>query len=130
MTIESTLERIAVALEAIANAKTVPAAAPVTVAVPSVAPVAAPVVTQAAPAPAITVPVAVVETPAPVVVETTTDCPITTAKEMMDFLMTSFRSNPALGPKLQEILNGVGAAAVNELKPEQFAKVYAAVKAL
>ena len=138
MSIENSLSRIAEALECIAkNVSRVPVVTVETVATPSVAPVAVPekakpktvevvspdtgmtqVITQTMP------PVVMVQA-TPAVVETTTDCPIKDAASLMDFVMTCYKKDPKQGAKIQPLLQSIGCGAINEVKPAQYAAIYA-----
>ena len=67
---------------------------------------------------------------APVVVPVTT-CPITNGKELMDYVMTSFKAlGPEKGARIQEVLNGIGCAAINEVRADQYAALYAGIEGL
>ena len=130
MSIENSLSRIAEALECIAkNVSRVPVVTVETVATPSVAPVAVPVPAPVVEKPAKVVPVAevvaVVETITAPVVETITDCPIKDAAGLMDFVMTCYKKDPKQGAKIQPLLQSIGCGAINEVKPAQYAAIYA-----
>ena len=105
---------------------TVPAdASPVTVpvAVPNVQPAPIPVAPVVAAAPA----------PAPVVVATVSpsDCTIKSAKDLMDYVMASYKSlGSEKGALIQGVLNSIGVSAINEVRPDQYAALYAGVEGL
>jgi hypothetical protein len=137
MTIESTLERIAVSAErtelliaklidVLDHAPQAPQVVPAPVqTAPAPAPKAAPVV--AAPV-EVVVPVAVapVVAPAP-----TTDCPIVDQPSLVAYVMGSYKEmGPVKGNMIQGVLAGQGISNINEAKPEQYAAIYAGVEAL
>jgi hypothetical protein len=137
MTIESTLERIAISAErtelliaklidVLNHAPQAPQVVPAPVqAAPAPAPKAAPVV--AAPV-EVVVPVAVapVVAPAP-----TTDCPIVDQPSLVAYVMGSYKEmGPVKGNMIQGVLAGQGISNINEAKPEQYAAIYAGVEAL
>lgn len=139
MTIEATLERIAAALETIAAGKTAPVqtsipltAAPAVVPVPVAAttPVVAPVAPNVplVPIPAASAPAA----PAPVVAAPVpTDCPIKDGKSLMDYVVGVYKQiGPTKGAQIQNVLNGLGCAAINEVRPDQYGAFYAQIEAL
>jgi len=142
MSIELSLERIAKALENITETfssavfipkvtPTVTIEKPVATPVPA-APVPTPVPVAAIPTPPVAVPTAGVSAPvvAPVTPVIDPSCPITDAKSLMDFLMTSFKSNPTLGAKIQDVLQSVGCKAVNEVQPQHYRAVYDGVTSI
>ena len=105
----------------------VPAPAPV-----SVEPVAVPVAAAPAPVPVIEVPV--VAQAAPVVtpvVAPTTGVPFTDAKTLVAYMMDSYKTlGPIKGAEIQGVLASVGKTNINEITPDLYATVYAAVEAL
>lgn len=140
MTIENTLERIAVALEKIAAGKYEPvqttlpltaSAAPAPVAeVKKPVEVVTPAPIQEAPVVTPTVVIAPVATPAPVT-ESPSSCPITNGKELMDYVMRVYKElGAAKGAEIQGVLNTLGCSAINEVRPDQYAALYAGIEAL
>lgn len=138
MSIENTLERIAEALEKIAAGKyqpvqtTIPVAPiaevkkPLEVVIPTLIP-QPPAPTLVAPAP-VAVPAPVVAVPAAV---SPSSCPINNGKELMEFVMSAYRTlGPEKGARIQEVLSSIGCAAINEVRPDQYAALYAGVEAL
>lgn len=105
-----------------------PVAAPVVAAKKPVEveiPVLVPAKVEAAPIPAVVV--------APVVISAApvATCPITNGKELMDFVMSAFKSmGPEKGARIQEVLQSIGCAAINEVRPDQYAALYAGIEAL
>ena len=138
MSLELSLERIAKALENItetfSSAVFIPTVTPtVTIETPVATPVpATPVPVIVPPTPPVAVPTAGVSVPpaAPVTPVIDPSCPITDAKSLMDFLMTSFKSNPTLGAKIQDVLQSVGCKAVNEVQPQHYRAVYDGVTSI
>lgn len=156
MTIESDLNRIAIALEAIAASMSAPKVAHVTpVAAPipvvQVAPVAVEVPVMAPPAPAmpaapfptiaapvaapapVVAPVAV----APVVVSAPAPAPVAaptvfaSKQEMTDFVVSSYRALGAeKGAQIQGVLTAMGFANINDVPPEQWGALKAGIDAL
>jgi hypothetical protein len=132
MTIEATLEHIAVSLEKIARHLTQPVAT-------QAAPTVKPVVVEAPalivpptpqevipPTPQVATPTAGVSLPpAAPVIAADLSCPITDAKSLMDIVMAGYKKNPAQGMKIQDVLNGIGCKAINEVQPQHYAAVYA-----
>ena len=133
MSIEQTLERIAAALEIIAAGKPAPmqtviplTAAPVEVKKP--VEVEIPVLIPAPVAVAPTVTIAPVIVPAAPVA---TGCPITSGKELMDYVMSSYKAlGAAKGAAIQNVLSSIGCTAINEVRPDQYAALYAGIEAL
>ena len=88
-------------------------------------PVLVPAKVEAAPIPTVVV--------APVVVPAApvATCPITNGKELMDFVMSAFKSmGPEKGARIQEVLQSIGCAAINEVRPDQYAALHAGIEAL
>ena len=88
-------------------------------------PVLVPTKVEAAPIPTVVV--------APVVVPAApvATCPITNGKELMDFVMSAFKAmGPEKGARIQEVLQSIGCAAINEVRPDQYAALYAGIEAL
>ena len=58
-------------------------------------------------------------------------CPITNGKELMDFVMSAFKAmGPEKGARIQEVLQSIGCAAINEVRPDQYAALHAGIEAL
>ena len=96
---------------------------------------AQPVVQSAVPAPPpveVEAPAPLVAAPAsaPVVESGAAKAPFTTPKGLTDYLMESYRSMPAKMKELEKVLHDLGYRAVNEVKPEDYAAIYAGVEAL
>lgn len=107
----------------------VPVAAPV-MPTPVFTPVPAPVVAPAVvamPAP----PVFLSQPVAAPVAPAQSAAPFSDAKGLMDYIMASYTAMGAeKGSKIQDVLKSLGVAAVNEIKPEQYAALFAGVEAL
>jgi hypothetical protein len=98
-------------------------------------PVAAPV----APAPVAPAPVAAAmpalptfaPAPAPVAAAPVAGAPFSNAQEVMAYTMGAYKAmGPEKGNKIQGILQSMGIANLNDLKPEQYGPFYQAVEAL
>ena len=88
-------------------------------------PVLVPAKVEAAPIPTVVV--------APVVVPAApvATCPITNGKELMDFVMSAFKAmGPEKGARIQEVLQSIGCAAINEVRPDQYAALHAGIEVL
>ena len=101
-------------------------------------PVAAPIV--AAPTPVVTPP-APVPAPAPVMPPPptfaapapapTAALPFSDTKSLIGWVMGVYQAlGPAKGAQIQQVLVGLGCANINDVKPEQYAALYAGVEAL
>lgn len=105
-----------------------PVAAPVVAAKKPVEveiPVLVPAKVEAAPIPAVVI------TPVVIPAAPVATCPITNGKELMDFVMSAFKSmGPEKGARIQEVLQSIGCAAINEVRPDQYAALYAGIEAL
>ena len=141
MSLEQTLERIAVALETIAAnrapVQNTPVAAPVAAPVKEVkkpVEVVIPVLIPEAAAPTppvVAAPTVPTVTLAPVVASPSDDCPIKDGKGLMDYVMGAYRALGAeKGAKIQEVLNSIGCAAINEVRADQYAALHAGIEAL
>ena len=130
MSIEAKIEALTAAVTALTAvlagraAPTVAAApAPVAVAPAPVAapvPVAPPVVAMPAP-PTFTAPPPAAPTAAP----------FSDAKGLMDYVMSAYKAlGPQKGASIQQVLTGLGVSTINEVKPEQYAALFAGVEAL
>jgi hypothetical protein len=103
------------------NTVVLSAPAPVVVPEPVAAPVAAPSMpplpdfaAPAAPAPA---------APAPAV-------PFSDPKGMTQYVMEAWKALGAKGPKMQEVIVGLGHHNINEIRPDQYGALYAGIEAL
>lgn len=135
--LEQKLDELVTAINALVaalNAKAAHASAPV--AAPMVAPAPAPVIP---PAPA---PVAVVAPPAPAMPAPPTfnapapapvasGVPFSDQKGLVTYVMGAYQSmGPQKGAQIQQVLLQMGCQSINEVKPEQYAALYAGVEAL
>jgi len=132
MTIESKLDALTAAINNLAaayagkqqiNVPTVAAPAPVQQpAAPVVA--LAPAAPAMPPPPVFAMPVAAPAPAAP-------GAPFTDAKGLLGYVMESYKvMGPAKGAQIQTVLTGLGVANINDIKPEQYAALFAAVEAL
>ena len=49
----------------------------------------------------------------------------------MDYVMSTYKAlGPAKGAQIQQVLTGLGVGTINEVKPEQYAALFAGVEAL
>lgn len=96
------------------------AVAPAPVVAPAPAPVAPPVATMPAP-PTFTAPPPTAPAGAP----------FSDTKGLMDYVMSSYKAlGPQKGAQIQQVLTGLGVNTINEVKPEQYAALFAGVEAL
>ena len=132
MSIEAKIEALTAAVTALTAALTTRAAptvalsaapavvVPAPVAAPAPAPVAAPVATMPAP-PTFTAPPPAAPAGAP----------FSDAKGLMDYVMSAYKAlGPQKGAQIQQVLTGLGVSTINEVKPEQYAALFAGVEAL
>lgn len=144
--IEHKLEALTAAINALvavltaAGASTVVPATVVTQA--PVAPVAPPPVqiapVVAAPAPVAVAPAPVMPPPpvflAPPVVAPVVAAPVAPfgdPKGLIDYVMSSYKTlGPQKGAAIQGVLSGLGVANINDVKPEQYAALWAGIEAL
>jgi hypothetical protein len=100
------------------NTVVLSAPTPVVVPEPVAAPVAAPSMPPlpdfAAPAPAAPVPAA----------------PFSDPKGMIQYVTEAWKALGAKGPRMQEVIVGLGHHNINEIRPDQYAALYAGVEAL
>ena len=103
-----------------------PAAAPVAAQAP--APVAAPV----APAPApVMPPPPVFVAPPPPAPAAPAAAPFSDQKGLIDYVMGAYKAlGPQKGAQIQNVLVGMGCTNINDVKPEQYGVLYAAVEQL
>ena len=124
MSIEAKIEALTAAVTALTavlagRAAPTVAAAPAPVAV-APAPVAPPVVAMPAP-PTFTAPPPAAPAAAP----------FSDAKGLMDYVMSAYKAlGPQKGAQIQQVLTGLGVSTINEVKPEQYAALFAGVEAL
>lgn len=130
MSIEAKIEALTAAVTALTAALTTRAAPTVALsAAPAVvvpapvaapAPVAPPVATMPAP-PTFTAP-----PPA-----ASAGAPFSDPKGLMDYVMSAYKAlGPQKGASIQQVLTGLGVSTINEVKPEQYAALFAGVEAL
>lgn len=61
---------------------------------------------------------------------TATDCPIKNGKDLTNYLMDAYKAMPQQAAALEKVLHDLGYRAVNEVKAESYAAIYAGVEAL
>jgi len=132
MTIEAKIDSLTAAIvaltAALGNRTPTVAAAPVAAPVP--APVAAPVAPVAAPVAAMP---AMPEPPTFVApaIRAAAGAPFSDPKGLMDYVMSSYKAlGPQKGAQIQGVLGSIGASTINEVRPEQYAALFAGVEAL
>jgi hypothetical protein len=150
MTFEANLSSIAKSLEIIAQALSAksapvatPAAAPVVVATPVVAPaiVAPTPVPTPAPTPMPALPVftpaqpVTVATPVLTALAAASTSPVAPAfadkSAMMDYVLSSYKAlGQEKGAKIQEVLNGMGVANINDVPAERWGELKVGIEAL
>ena len=109
-----------------------PAAAPVAapVAAQAPAPVAAPVAVAPAPA-SVMPPPPVFVAPPPPAPAAPAAAPFSDQKGLIDYVMGAYKAlGPQKGAQIQNVLIGMGCTNINDVKPEQYGALYAAVEAL
>ena len=125
MSIEAKIEALTAVLAGRAAPTVAAAPAPVAVA-PAPAPVAAPV--PVAP-PVVAMPAPPTFTAPPPAAPTA--APFSDAKGLMDYVMSAYKAlGPQKGAQIQQVLTGLGVSTINEVKPEQYAALFAGVEAL
>jgi hypothetical protein len=103
-----------------------PTAAPVAAQAP--APVAAPV--AVAPAPVMPPPPVFVAPPPPAPAAPAA-APFSDQKGLIDYVMGAYKAlGPQKGAQIQNVLVGMGCTNINDVKPEQYGALYAAVEQL
>ena len=130
MSLESKIEDLTKAVHLLVAALGArPAAAPVAAQAP--APVAAPVPVPApAPAPVMPPPPVFVAPPPPAPVAPAA-APFSDQKGLIDYVMGAYKAlGPQKGAQIQNVLVGMGCTNINDVKPEQYGALYAAVEAL
>jgi hypothetical protein len=107
-----------------------PAAAPVAAQAP--APVAAPVAAPApAPAGIMPPPPVFAAPPPPTPAAPAAAAPFSDQKGLIDYVMGAYKAlGPQKGAQIQNVLVGMGCTNINDVKPEQYGALYAAVEAL
>jgi hypothetical protein len=92
--------------------------------------VTAPVVAPAMPAPPTFAPAAPAPAPAPVAAPSAA-APFTDGKGLIDYVMAAYRTmGPQKGAQIQNVLTGLGYQNINDIKPADYAALYAGVEAL
>jgi hypothetical protein len=126
MSLESKIEDLTKAVHLLVAALGArPTAAPVAVQAP--APVAVPV---PAPVPIMPPPPVFVAPPPPAPVAPAA-APFSDQKGLIDYVMGAYKAlGPQKGAQIQNVLVGMGCANINDVKPEQYGALYAAVEAL
>jgi len=127
MSLESKIEDLTKAVHLLVAALGArPAAAPVAAQAP--APVAAPV----APAPApVMPPPPVFVAPPPPAPAAPAAAPFSDQKGLIDYVMGAYKAlGPQKGAQIQNVLVGMGCTNINDVKPEQYGALYAAVEQL
>ena len=127
MSLESKIEDLTKAVHLLVAALGArPAAAPVAAQAP--APVAAPV----APAPApVMPPPPVFVAPPPPAPAAPAAAPFSDQKGLIDYVMGAYKAlGPQKGAQIQNVLVGMGCTNINDVKPEQYGVLYAAVEQL
>jgi hypothetical protein len=57
--------------------------------------------------------------------------PFSDAKGLMDYVMATYKAlGQQKGAEIQKVLAGLGVGTINEIKPEQYAALYAGIEAL
>ena len=131
MTIESKLDALTLAINNLAAAFAGKQSAPAPVAA-APAPVQQPIAPPVATAPAPTMPpppvFAMPAAPAPAAAPT---APFSDAKGLLSYVMASYTAlGAAKGAQIQNVLTSLGVANINDVKPEQYAALFAGVEAL
>ena len=126
MSLESKIEDLTKAVHLLVAALGArPAAAPVAAQAP--APVAAPV---PVPAPVMPPPPVFVAPPPPAPAAPAA-APFSDQKGLIDYVMGAYKAlGPQKGAQIQNVLIGMGCTNINDVKPEQYGALYAAVEAL
>ena len=132
MSLEAKLEDLTKAVHLLvaalgARPAAAPAAAPVAAQAPAPVAVPAPV-----PAPAgIMPPPPVFVAPPPPAPAAPAAAPFSDQKGLIDFVMGAYKAlGPQKGAQIQNVLIGMGCTNINDVKPEQYGALYAAVEAL
>lgn len=126
MTIEATLERIAVALEKIAGGDVQMTAHPA-----PQPPAAAAPPTPVASAPVVPVTPPPVAAPAPAAAPAATGAPFNDGPSLTAYVMQSYQALGAeKGAQIQTVLNNLGYQNINDVKPEHYAQFHQGVEAL
>ena len=129
MSIEAKIEALTAAVTALTAALTARAAPTVAAAPAPVAVVPAPVAAPVAPPAPVAMPAPPTFTAPPVAAPTA--APFSDAKGLMDYVMSSYKAlGPQKGASIQQVLTGLGVSTINEVKPEQYAALFAGVEAL
>jgi hypothetical protein len=129
MSLESKIEDLTKAVHLLVAALGArPAAAPVAAQAP--APVAAPVAVAPAPA-SVMPPPPVFVAPPPPAPAAPAAAPFSDQKGLIDYVMGAYKAlGPQKGAQIQNVLVGMGCTNINDVKPEQYGALYAAVEQL
>ena len=69
--------------------------------------------------------------PAPAAAPAAGGAPFTDGKGLIDYVMGAYKAlGPQKGAQIQNVLIGMGCTNINDVKPEQYGALYAAVEAL
>lgn len=130
MSIEAKIEVLTAAVTALTAALTTRAAPTVALSAAPAVVVPAPV---AAPAP-VAPPVAAMPAPPTFTAPppaAPAGAPFSDPKGLMDYVMNAYKAlGPQKGASIQQVLTGLGVSTINEVKPEQYAALFAGVEAL
>ena len=129
MSLEAKIEALTAAVTAL-TAVLAGRAAPTVAAAPApVAVVPAPVAAPVAPPAPVAMPAPPTFTAPPPAAPTA--APFSDAKGLMDYVMSAYKAlGPQKGASIQQVLTGLGVSTINEVKPEQYAALFAGVEAL
>ena len=126
MTIESRIEELTAAIHALTAALSARAGAAVEP-VPVQHPVHQPVPAPVAAAPVMPAPPVFTAPAAPVAPAV----PFSDPKGLMDYVMSTYKAlGQQKGAEIQKVLAGLGVGTINEIKPDQYAALYAGIEAL
>ena len=129
MSLEAKIDALTAAVTALTAALTARAAPTVAAAPAPVAVAPAPVAAPVAPPAPVTMPAPPTFTAPPVAAPTA--APFSDAKGLMDYVMSAYKAlGPQKGASIQQVLTGLGVSTINEVKPEQYAALFAGVEAL
>lgn len=139
--LEQKLDELVTAINALVAALNAKAAhAPAPVAAPMVAPAPAPVIPPPAPVAPVAPPVQPVQMPAmpapptfsaPGPAPVAPQIPFSDQKGLVTYVMEAYKSmGPQKGAQIQQVLINMGCGNINEVKPEQYAALYAGVETL
>lgn len=133
MSIEAKIEALTAAVTALTAVLAGRAAPTVALSAAPAVVVPAPVASPPAPAP-VAPPVAAMPAPPTFTAPppaAPTAAPFSDAKGLMDYVMSAYKAlGPQKGAQIQQVLTGLGVSTINEVKPEQYAALFAGVEAL